>query len=370
MANIIDIIINVTSFIFIISIIAFVHEYGHYKIAKISGVKIEIFSIGFGPEIFGWTNKEQTRWKICLFPFGGYVKMFGDSNAASVPDSSKIVSLTEDDFKYAFHTKPLAVKSAIVAAGPLANFIFAIIILTPLFYIYGKPSSLAQINIVNENSAADKGGLKVGDLITHIDNITINDFEDLRKIVSINPKINLDFAINRNGNILHLNIIPDLKEHEDMFGNKIKVGSIGIASNSLAYKKMGLASALNESIKETYSMCTLTIKSLGQMITGKRGTEELGGPIRIAKYTGQSIKKGLNVTLWFLAILSINLGLVNLFPIPMLDGGHLFYYMIEALRGKPLPQNIQILGFKLGFAIICFLMLFSTFNDIKNLFIN
>jgi regulator of sigma E protease len=365
----IDIVVNIFSFVAIISVIAFVHEYGHYKVAKLSGVRIEVFSIGFGPEIFGWSDKSGTRWKISLFPLGGYVKMFGDSNAASVPDSGKLSTLTQDEKDYAFHTKPLAIKSAIVAAGPVANFLFAIIILAPIFFIYGKPYSEARVNLVEPGSVAEREGLIVDDLITEIDGDVIDDFEDLRKIVSINSNTVLDFTIIRAGHEIHKMITPEAKEREDAFGNKVKIGSIGIASSTISYKKFGLLASFNQAVKETYSMSALTLKSVGQMIVGKRGTEDLGGPIRIAKYSGQSVKQGINVVFWFMAVLSINLGLINLFPVPILDGGHLVYYAIEAIRGKPMAERFQQIGFRLGFALIGMLMIFSTFNDIKNLFI-
>lgn len=359
---------NAASFIVIISVIVFIHEFGHYGIAKISGVKIDIFSIGFGREIFGWYDNSGTRWKISLLPLGGYVKMHGDVNAASAPDTARIAEFTDEEKKISFHCKPLAVKAAIVAAGPLANFLLAIVILSFFFSYYGKPFATPQASVIVQGSAADQAGLLPGDIILTIDNAPVESFSDIQRIVSIHPEQPLEFVIKRQDTELTKTITPRLTETKDAFGNPIKVGQLGIASPEMAYKKYALGSAILLATRETYIISAATLSAIGQMIVGKRGTEDLGGAIQIARYSGQSTTKGFQTVLGFIAMLSINLGLLNLFPIPMLDGGHLLYYTIEAARGKPMAEQFQQYGLRFGMAIIIALFILSTFNDIRKLF--
>ena len=369
MPQVLDIILNLSAFLIIISIIAFIHEFGHYFVAKKCRVKIEVFSIGFGPEIFGWCDRSMTRWKISLFPLGGYVKMFGDANVASVPDSDGQKNLTDTEQKIAFHTKALYQKASIVAAGPLANFIFAIIILTGLFYYYGQPYSSNIIEKVVENSVAEKSGLSNGDKIIKIDNYNIENFEQIKESVNFNPDQKLKFLVERQGKVLEIFITPVSKEKKDVLGNISKVGEIGILQTNLSFKNYSLFQSFIVASSQTWHMSVLTLKSIGQIIIGKRDVKELKGPISIARYSGQSLKLGINMVLWFMAILSINLGLVNLLPIPVLDGGHLLFYLLEAIRGRPLAEKFQQYGFKLGFILIISLMIFSTFNDLESVFL-
>jgi len=359
---------NALSFVVIISIIVFIHEFGHYAVAKLSGVKIEAFSIGFGTELFGWNDRSGTRWKVSALPLGGYVKMYGDLSAMSMPDEEKITHFTEAEKKIAFHTKPLAIKAAIVAAGPIANFILAIVILTFFFSFYGKPFATPEANVIVKGSAADEAGLLAGDKITAIDGNSVESFSDIQRIVSIHPGDALTFTIKRNDKELTKTITPRLSPSKDAFGNPIKVGQLGIASPKITYQKYSLIPAAGLAIRETYNISTTTLKALGQMITGKRGTEDLGGALRIAEYSGQSVHSGIEATLSFIALLSINLGLINFLPIPLLDGGHLFYYVIEVLTGKPLAERYQRYGFRLGMAIIATLFILSSFNDIVMIF--
>lgn len=358
------------SFIVIISVIVFVHEFGHYYIAKLGGVKVDEFSIGFGPELFGWNNKSGTRWKVCLFPLGGYVKMFGDLSAASTPDKEKLTHLTEEEKKVAFHLKPLKIKAAVVAAGPIANYIFAIIILTGFYMAYGKPHTVPEVSEVIKDSAAEKSGLKEGDLIITLDNNEITRFEDLRRISSLNPDTEMEIMVKRGEETLKINITPKLSETKDIFGNSVKVGLLGIKSSKTDYEPVSVVGAFTGAVHETYQISASTLKAIGQIITGKRNADEISGILRIGKFSAQATEKGLTTVFWFLAVLSINLGLVNLFPIPVLDGGHLLYYTIEAVKGAPIADKVQEYGFRLGFAMLVMLMAFALYNDLKyfNLF--
>lgn len=359
---------NALWFVIILSIIVFIHEFGHYSVAKISGVKIDAFSIGFGPEICGWNDKSGTRWKICCVPMGGYVKMYGDVNPASMPDEEKMEEMTPEQKKEAFHYKPLSVKAAIVFAGPLANFILAIVLLTFFFSYFGKPITTTELSVVVPESAAFEAKLEVGDIITKVDDSPVKDFSDIQRFIGLNTGTPVEIEFTRNGEVKQTTATPKITARKDIFGNEIKAALLGIQANVVSYEKLGAGLSLIEAVKETYNLSASTLTAIGQMITGQRSAREISGPIGIAKYSGQSAEKGLPTILWFMVIISINLGLVNLFPIPILDGGHLLFYAIEAVRGgKPLAERFQQYGFKFGLALISTLALFSIFNDIRNL---
>lgn len=362
----IEVLHYVLSFLVIISVIVFVHEFGHYFVAKVSGVRIEAFSIGFGKEIFGWTDTSGTRWKFSMVPLGGYVKMFGDEGASSKPDKEKIKKLTPEEEKVAFHTQPLGIKSLIVMAGPFANFILAVFILTFFYWQFGRPETMPVVGEVLNDSAAQEAGLQTGDTILELSGAAIERFEDIQGIAMLHPGEALSLAYEREGTKMSTTITPRLTETTDAFGNKVKMGLIGIKSGEVKYTKLPLAASFLYSARETVRICERTLVAVGQMITGRRSTEELSGILRIAQYSGQSAERGVMVVLWFMAVLSINLGLINLFPIPMLDGGHLMYYAVEALSGRPLAEKIQEFGFRLGFAFLVLLMLLATYNDLRH----
>ncbi len=354
------------SFIFVLSVIVFVHEFGHYYIARRCGVKVEAFSIGFGPEVWGWEDRAGTRWKICIFPLGGYVKMFGDAGAASTPDRDKVAKLSKKERQGAFYLKPLHQKSAVVAAGPIANFLLAILILAFFFAVYGKPETSPEVGEILPGSAAETAGFKVGDIITELNGTPIKRFEEIRRIATLHPGEPLSFTLMRQGKEVKGAITPTLSESTDAFGNVVKVGLIGIRSSTASYTELSPLEAIWASFEETYSISANTLQALGQMIVGKRSTDDLSGILRIAQYSGQSTERGASTVLWFMAVLSINLGLINLFPIPLLDGGHLLYYLIEALSGRPLAEKVQEYGFRVGFVLLIALMIFATFNDLKH----
>lgn len=358
---------NFFSFIVIISVIVFIHEYGHYIVAKKAGVRIECFSIGFGKEIIGWNDKSGTRWMISLVPLGGYVKMFGDDTAASNPDSEKIKSMSEEDRKVAFPTQPLLSKFLIVFAGPAANYLLAIVILSFFFFHYGRAETTSKIGTVYEEGAAYEAGIREGDIITDINGEEITRFSQLQQIVSLHPDIKLDVKYERDGKEFAINLTPKKVTTEDIFNNKIDIGRIGVtASGAAVYKELNFFESILASIEESYTISVRTLTALGQMVVGDRNADQLSGMLRIAEYSGKSVDKGMKTVFWFMAILSINLGLLNLFPIPMLDGGHLFFYIIEFIRGKPVSENAQEVLFRIGFSLLVLLMVFATYNDLKH----
>lgn len=355
------------SFSLIISVIVFVHEYGHYIIARACRVKVESFSIGFGPEIFGFNDKSGTRWKLSAVPLGGYVKMLGDTNAASVPADQQ--ELTEEEKLYSFHAKPQYKKAAVVFAGPFANMIFAVIAFTMFFSTAGYYRTPPVIGNVIEGSAAKQAGLLPGDTITQINEYKIKYFEDISRVIMSNPKTRMEIEYSRNNEEHRTSLTPLTIEDRDVFGNIIERETIGITSvNIVGLKKSSFLGAVNLSISETYHTMCLTVKAIFQIIVGKRSANEIGGPIKIAKYSGQSAKKGFIMVLYFMAIISANLAAINLLPIPLLDGGHLFHYIIEAVIRRDLSLKYQKYAATFGASVLFLLMAIAISNDIRNLF--
>lgn len=356
------------SFFVVLSVIVFVHEFGHYIIAKWCGVKIEAFSIGFGKEILGWNDKSGTRWKISLIPMGGYVKMFGDSGAASTPDAEKAATMTEAEKAVSFHHKPLWKKASVVAAGPVFNFILTIAILTGMLMTFGLASTTPAVNKVLPGSAAEQAGFLSGDIVLSVDGTAVKTFNDIPRLIATNTGTPVVIVIERNGQELEKTVTPRMSEIDDAFGNKVKWPMIGLQSPEQTQKEMNFFSALGEATFRTYTICITSLDAVGQIITGDRNADELKGPIGIAKLSGQATDMNIATLLWFIAMLSANLGLVNLFPIPLLDGGHLLFYAIEAATGRPLTEKIQEYGFRLGFALIACLMAFTILNDLRTIF--
>jgi regulator of sigma E protease len=354
-------------FLVVLTVLVFVHELGHYLIARRTGVRIEVFSIGFGPEIFGWNDRAGTRWKFSAVPLGGYVKMFGDSDPTSTLALVRFNELSPDDREVSFHHKRLGQRAAIVSGGPLANFIFAIVVLAILFATYGQPFTPAEVGQVQAASAADRGGIKIGDVIVDIDGQSIGRFEDVQQIVRMNPGEPMVITVRRDGNPVRLNVTPTRTEMTDRFGNRHEIGLLGIGRSGVEYVKRNPAAALVEAVLETRNLSVATLEAMWQIIIGTRASDELGGPLRIAQMSGEVAQGGLVPLLWFMAVLSINLGLINLFPVPVLDGGHLLFYAAEAIRGKPLGQRAQEYGFRIGLALVLTLMVFATWNDLVHL---
>jgi regulator of sigma E protease len=350
-------------FLVVLTILVFVHELGHYLVARRNGVLVEVFSIGFGPEIYGWNDKAGTRWKIGVFPLGGYVKMFGDSDTVEEDEEER--PLTPEEQTVSFHHKRLGQRAAIVLAGPVFNFIFAIVVIAALFSTAGNPVTLSAVGEVQPGSAAAEAGLQVGDRIIAIDGEGITSFEDLRGIISVNPEVDLELLIVRDNSELTIRATP--KRH--VAGDNEAIGLLGVRPDlqQIGYERQNPLKASWMAVEWTASMVGRILSYLGQVIVGERGTDELGGPLRIAQMSGQMAQGGLINLISFMAALSINLGLINLFPIPMLDGGHLIFYAAEALRGRPLGPRAQEYGFRFGLVLVLLLMILATWNDLVQL---
>jgi regulator of sigma E protease len=353
----------VVVFLVVLTVLVFVHELGHYLIARRNGVKVEVFSIGFGPELFGWWDSAGTRWKFSAIPLGGYVKMFGDSDASSGLPMVGFGQLTAAEREVSFQCKRLGQRAAIVAGGPLANFLFAIVLLALLFMTYGQPYTPAEVGQVVPGSAAEAGGILQGDAIVSIDGRAIDRFEDVQQVVRFNPNVPMTMVVRRGGELVTLHVTPSLVEESDRLGRR-QIGQLGIRGGGTKYIKRDPASAVVRAVGETWNLSATTLAAMGQMVIGTRTTDELGGPLRIAQLSGEVAQGGIVPLLWFIAVLSVNLGLINLFPVPVLDGGHLLFYAAEAIRGKPLGQRAQEYGFRLGLALVLTLMVFATWNDL------
>ena len=356
---------TILSFLVVLTVLVFVHELGHYWIARYNKVRVLVFSIGFGPELFGWTDKAETRWKISAIPLGGYIKMFGEGGSEQPGDELR--PLAESDRQVSFAHKSLAQRAAVVFAGPAANFAFAIIVLTSLFSIVGQPFTPPTVTSVQEGSAAEEAGILAGDTIAQIDGRTIERFEEVQQIVSLNPERMMTIVVLRDSGEVSLQVAPRLVEETDRSGNIHRLGRLGVLGQGTDYIRHDPVTAAWQAGKETLFLTTGSLKVVGQMIAGSRKADELGGPIRIAQMSGEFARVGLVPLIWFTALLSVNLGLINLFPIPMLDGGHLLFYAIEALRGKPLGERTQEIGFRIGLAFVFGLMIFVTINDLVQL---
>lgn len=352
-------------FIVVLTVLVFVHELGHYSVARRCGVRIEVFSIGFGPELFGWNDGAGTRWKICAIPLGGYVKMFGEGEFLDDNGAPRPLNLAER--AVSFRHKPLGQRAAIVIAGPAANFLFAIAVFTGLFSIHGQPYTPAEISAVVEGSAAAEAGMRPGDLIVRIDGDKIDRFEEVRQVIRMNPERRMEIRVLRDGVEVVLFATPKTTEIDDGGGGRIKIGLLGVRRDGLVVRSLNPLSASWAALQETWNMSVGTLRFLGQMIVRSRSTDGLGGPIKIAQMSGEVWKIGIVPVFLLMAQLSISLGLINLFPIPLLDGGHLLYFGVEAVRGRPLGEKTQEFGFRIGLVLVLSLMLFVVINDIVNL---
>jgi len=358
-------------FLFVLSLVVFFHELGHFLVARWCGVRVLVFSIGFGPEIVGFNDRHGTRWKISAIPLGGFVKFFGDENAASVPDSARLAVMDADERAHSFMFQPVAKRAAIVVAGPLANFVLAIVIFAGVFMLYGKQTMSARVDSVQADSAAAEAGFKAGDVVVAINGRPIENFTEMQRIVGSSAGEMLAVTVDRDGSQLVLNAKPALKEVKDNFGNVQRVGILGI-SRSMAPEDLKLhpvapPQAVVLAVQETWSVIERTLGYIGGVIAGREAANQLGGPIRIAQMSGQVASFGFVPLIQLAAVLSVSIGLLNLFPIPLLDGGHLLFYLIEGVRGRPLSERAQEVGFRIGLAIVLMLMIFATFNDIVHL---
>ena len=359
-------------FIILILVVVFIHEYGHYYFARKYGVGVTDFSIGFGKEIFGWNDRSGTRWKICWIPLGGYVKFFGDRNVFSQADQEELLKkYNKEDQHKLFVTKPLYQRSLIVAGGPLANFILAIFIFLFIYMFVGKDFTPAVIDEVQKDSPAQIAGMQKNDIIIEIDNTKVDSILEISKLIMMSTSEYIDFKVLRYDQEILLKVKPIIVQAEDNLGNKINKRIVGIKiipyNNKVNHVKLGPSKALIESFKEVYFVTTSSLKYLGSMLTGAGDSSQLGGPIRIAKISGQVAEFGIIPFISMMAYISISLGLINLFPIPLLDGGHLMFYAFEKILGRPLSQKTQEGFFRIGMFLLLTLMFFATFNDLKDL---
>lgn len=358
-------------FLFVLTVVVFFHELGHFLVGRWCGVRVTAFSVGFGPELIGRTDRHGTRWKLSVIPLGGYVKFAGDENEASVPDQEALRRMSADERAGAFQTKSVARRAAIVAAGPIANFILAIVIFAILFALMGRPEISPRVDQVQPDSAAAEAGLQAGDLVVAIDGISIGTFAELQRTISVSADVPLQMELDRGGERIEVTITPKRREITDPFGNVQSVGLLGVSRSAkpedVITRRFGPVEAVVEGSKETWFVVTRTAGYLGGILTGRESADQLGGPIRVAQISGQVATLGFGALLNLTAVLSVSIGLLNLLPIPMLDGGHLLFYAAEALRGRPLSERAQEYGFRIGIGIVLFLMVFATWNDVLHL---
>lgn len=355
---------TLAQFLILITILVFVHELGHYSVARLFGVRVETFSIGFGRELFGWTDRKQTRWKVSWIPLGGYVKFFGDAGAIGNPEKF-LARIPKQDHDKCFHFKPLWQRALIVAAGPVVNIVFAALLYAGLFAAIGQYVAEPVVSAVDEGSPAAAAGFQVGDRILSVNGDQVESFEEIMPVVALNPNRAVEFVIERGGRTVTLTAIPEARMADDGLGNEMEVGRLGITSTERFVKEYSVPEALVAGARRTGQLMGLMLETVGRMITGSIGIDELGGPVKIAQYTGQSASLGVVAFLSFMALISVNLGLINLFPIPLLDGGHLLFYGIEAVKGSPLSARTQEMAAMIGLAFVLGLLFVVTWNDLN-----
>ncbi|WPX96212.1 RIP metalloprotease RseP [Candidatus Bandiella euplotis] len=354
-------------FIIILTPIVFIHELGHFVFARLFGVKVDVFSIGFGKTLFKWKDSKDTTWQVALIPLGGYVKMHGDDNAASVPDETKLQSFDEDEKKLSLHHKKLWQKSLIVFGGPLANYLLAIVLFIGVALYSGKQEVTLEITGIQNESPAQKSGLEVGDVIVEFNDQAVDSMFDLKSKLMLNTEEEIKLGYIRGDSYMTVNVVPDFIDIVDIGGNQRKQAILGVIFGKFIYSKIGVLESIKYSVQQVFDMSCNMLLGIWQMITGQRNTDDLGGPIKIAKYSAAFAEQGVLAVLLFMAIISLNLGLVNLLPIPMLDGGHLFLYALEGIMRKPLNYKIQNMIFKIGMALLIALMLMAFWNDLKGI---
>jgi regulator of sigma E protease len=362
--------LGLPAFLFVITLVVFFHELGHFLVARHFGVTVEVFSVGFGKEIFGWTDKRGTRWKVSWLPIGGYVRFAGDADATSRPDVEVAANMTAEQRKGALQFKPLHQRAWVAASGPLANFLLAIVLLTGLLLYAGHTIVTPVIGEITPGSPAAAAGIKAGDIVTKVDDTVITDFQQLPEIISVSGGASLAIGVRRAGRDMTIQIVPRLMKTRDLLGNSTSQVVIGVRPDPHAparHESYGLVGAFSAACTETWNIAKGTILGIAQMIRGHASADQLSGPVGIAKMTRQVADFGFLALLNLAAILSVSIGLANLFPIPLLDGGHLLYYACEAVLGRPLGARAQDVGFRLGLVLVLGLMLLTTWNDLVRL---
>lgn len=358
-----NILLTILSFLLVIGPLIFVHELGHYGAGRMFGVKADAFSIGFGRELLGWTDRRGTRWKIGALPLGGYVKFAGDMNPASTP-TAEWLALPPEERAQTFQAKPVWQRFIIVAAGPVTNFVVAILIFAGFFIAYGEPRTPPVIATVQAESAAERAGMRPGDRIVAIEGRSVDRFEDIARNVAIRPEERLTFTVERDGRPIEIEATPGVDVQRDRFGNEFRRGLLGISPTGRVIEPLAPTAVLGAAVNHTWDVVVMMVDTIGQIITGRRSVKELGGPLKIAQYSGQQVVMGWLPFIEFMAMISINLGFINLLPIPLLDGGHLLFYLIEGVRRRPVPPQAQEWAFRTGLAVLLSFMIFVTINDL------
>jgi regulator of sigma E protease len=359
---------TIVPFVFVMTVVVFFHEMGHFLVGRWCGVKVEAFSIGFGPELFARVDRHGTRWRIAAVPLGGYVKFHGDINAASAGPAP--ASLPDRELASTFGAQPLWERAAVVAAGPIANFLLALVILTGIFYIEGRSILLPRVASVQANSAAARAGFAPGDVVDAIDGRPVRSFVDMQKVVSGSSGVPLAFSVERGGQSVTLTATPERRDVKGPLGTS-SIGVLGVASSSdpadVRTERMSFGAAVSEAAGDTWFVIDRTATYVGGLVVGREKPDQLSGPIGVAGVAGQVARVGIGPLFNLIAILSISIGLINLVPVPLLDGGHLLYFAFEALRGRPMSLGAQEFGFKVGLALVAMLMIFATYNDIAHI---
>ncbi len=358
-------------FLLVLTLVVFIHELGHFLVARWCGVAVKAFSIGFGPEIFGFNDKHGTRWRFAWIPLGGYVKFVDDENAASKPSPEALAKMSEEERRGSFHAKPVSQRAAVVAAGPIANFILAIVLYTGLNMAVGIQIVPAYVDALAPDMPAAKAGFMPGDKILKIGDTPIESFDDLQRIVMGSAGQELSFVVERGTEQLTLKVTPAVDEKRDSFGRSFRRGLIGIqrsiSPDKVQHISVGPVDALVRGVGETYGNIKATLSGIGDMLTRRQSAEQMGGPIMMAEVTAKVAEMGFEPMLRWIAFISANIGFLNLLPIPVLDGGHLLFYGYEAVARKPLNERLQLAGFKFGLALLMMLMAFVFYNDISSI---
>ena len=363
--------LGLPAFLFVITLVVFFHELGHFLVARACGVNVDIFSIGFGPEIFGFNDRSGTRWKLSWIPVGGYVKFAGDANAASMPDAESAARLSPAERKQVLFFKPLWQRASVAAAGPFANFLLAIALFTGLNMYNGHNVLAPVVGSVVKDSPAGVAGIQAGDRIVKVDDTAISDFEQLPEIVSVSGGRNLAVALDRAGKIMTVHVTPQMMRTRDVLGDMGDTMVIGVRQSTRpsdwSHQTYNLPGAFGAAAGESWDIARTTIQGIAQMVRGYASPDQFRGPLGIMKMTRQVAVFGFLALLNLTAVLSVSIGLANLFPIPLLDGGHLLYYACEAVLGRPLGERAQDVGFRLGLVLVLGLMLLTTWNDLVRL---
>jgi regulator of sigma E protease len=362
------VIITILQFLVVLTIVVFVHEFGHFIVARWCGVTVRTFSIGFGKEIFGFNDRKGTRWRFAWIPLGGYVKFVDDENAASQPSADALDRMTATERAGAFQTKPLWQRAAVVAAGPMANFILAVMVYTAVNATFGVRTITPTVGTVKDGMPAAVAGIKPGDVITNVDGWSVEGFEDVQRIVGTGGGRPLKFHVNRGGEKLTFVVTPEVHEQPDTFGGSFRRGLIGITPATTAgyqeAKSVGPIEAFRLGVRETYSNIAHTLQGIGDIVMQRQAADQMGGPILMAQVTAKVAEGGIEPMLRWIAFISANIGFLNLLPIPVLDGGHLVYYAIEGVLRRPMSRRMQEIGFQIGVALVLMLMVYVNLNDL------